>query len=206
MLSKKRISPFELNQVLGANYVILTLKFDGKDTVKDTVEKLKDEIIGLNLRLEGNYLVRRKKEDIQVHQLPPSSNFDSIYSMTSWASTKYLPKFKHEMGTISCNDDTIILNLNHAICDGKYIAGIAQHAGDPLVKPNSYFPITVDEEFGAKVKKRLQKPPKFFRNDKNNTISHGLGMENTHTELLTDSVFDTKIFANYDPKKKICKI
>ena len=206
MLSKKRISPFELNQVLGANYVILTLKFDDKDTVKDTVEKLKDEIIGINLRLEGNYLVRRKKEDIQVHQLPPSSNFDSIYSMTSWASTKYLPNFKHEMGTISCNDDTIILNLNHAICDGKYIAGVAHHIGDPLVKPtNSYFPITLDEEFKSEVEERLTKPPSFFRNDKNNTIFHDFGMEKTPTELLYDEFYDTKTFSNYDSKKKICK-
>lgn len=206
MLAKKRISPFELNQVLGANYVILTLKFDDKRIVKETVDKLKDEIIGLNLRLDGNHLVRRRKEDIEVHQLPPSSTFDSIYSMTSWASKKYLPNFNREMGTISSNDDTIILNLNHAICDGKYIVGVAEHIGDSPKKPiNSYFPITLDEEFASEVKERLQKPPQFFRNDKNNTIFHGFGMKKTPTELLYDGIYDTKTMSNYDPQKKICK-
>lgn len=78
MLNKKKISPFELNQVLGGNYVVLTLKFDDKTVVKDTVDKLRDEIIGLNLRLEGDFLVKRKKEEIQVHQLPPSSDRKSV--------------------------------------------------------------------------------------------------------------------------------
>lgn len=82
------------------------------------------------------------------------------------------------MGTISFNDDTVIININHAICDGKYIVGVAHHIGDILMKPtNNYIPITIDEEFKSEVKGRLQKPPIFFRNDKNNTIFHGFGMK-----------------------------
>lgn len=66
--------------------------------------------------------------------------------MNQWASTKYLPNFNQEMGTISFNDDTVIININHAICDGKYIVGVAHHIGDPPMKPtNNYFPITIDE-------------------------------------------------------------
>lgn len=206
MLNKKKISPFELNQVLGGNYVVLTLKFDDKTVVKDTVDKLRDEIIGLNLRLEGDFLVKRKKEEIQVHQLPPSSRFQSIYKMTEWASREYLPNFSKEMGTIAYNDDTVILNLNHAICDGKYIVGVAEHIGDSEKKRlETVFPVTVDEEFTEEIKERLSKPPKFFRNDVNNTIFSGFGMKKQSTEKLIDDFFDTKTFSNYDRDRKLCR-
>lgn len=206
MLSKKKISPFDLNQIQGANYVVLTLKFDDKRIVADIVEKLKYEVLGLNIRLDGDFLVQKRKEEVKVHQLPPSSKFDSIHSMTAWASTKYLPNVNREIGTIAANEDTIILNINHALCDGKYIVGVAEHIGDPPKKLNdSYFPTTLDEEFSAEVKERLQKPPIFFRNDKNNTIFHGFGMKKTPVELLYDEFYDTKTLSNYDPKKKLCK-
>lgn len=203
--AKKKLTPFEQSMVLGGNYVVLTLKFDDKSIIKDIVEKFKDEIIGLNIRVDGEYLVKRKKEDIIVHQIPPSSQFDSIYSMSSYATTKYLPNFKHEMATIACNDDTIILNLNHAVCDGKYIAWVAEHINDPPQKMDSYFPTTFDEEFSIEIKERLKKPPVFYRNDKNLTIFNKFGMKNKPTELLYDEIYDTKMFSNYNKKTKLCK-
>lgn len=202
--SKKRLTPFEQTQILGGNYVVLTLKFDDRTIVRDIAEKLKDEIIGLNLRMDGEYLVQRQKEEILVHQIPPSSQFESIYTMTSYAMTEYLPNFKREMGTISCNEDTIILNLNHAICDGKYIAGVARHIDDPPKKIDSYFPITFDEEFPLEIKERLQKPPVFYRNDKNLTIFNKFGMKSKPTELLYDDIYDTKSFINYSHQTKLC--
>lgn len=205
MLSKKLLTPFEQTQILGGNYVVLTLKFDDKTIIKGIVEKLKDEIIGLNLRMDGNYLVKRKREEILAHKIPPSSQFESIYSMTSFAMTEYLPNFKNEMGTISYNDDTIILNLNHAVCDGKYIAGVASHINDPPKKLDSYFPITFDEEFSSEIKERLQKPPIFYRNDKNLTIFNKFGLTKTPTELLYDEIYDTKSFSNYNPRTKLCQ-
>lgn len=126
--------------------------------------------------------------------------------MTEWASTKYLPNVNSEIGTIASNEDMNILNINHAICDGKYIVGVAEHIGDsPKSLSGSYFPTTLDEEFSVEVKERLQNPPKFFRNDKNNTIFHGFGMKKTPTELLYDEFYDTKTISNYDPNKKLCK-
>lgn len=197
----KKISPFEIEQFLNGNNAILTLVFDDKKIVKDMVEKFKDEILGLNLKIKGDLIVQKKKEDIKVHELPGSSSFDSIQTKTKWAAFKYPPKLYRELGTISANDDTIILNINHAVCDGNYIAGIARHIADMSSKPKTYIPSTFDEEFSEEIKERSTKPPKFYRNDPNNTIFTNFGMKKSENEILYDSIFESKTISNYNIKK-----
>lgn len=108
MLDRKRISTFDIGQILSGNNAVLALRFDNKGTVKDVVEKLKNEVLGLNLRIEGEFMVNRGKEEIKVHELPPSSRFESIRALTEWAAFEYSPRFDRELGTIASNDDTII--------------------------------------------------------------------------------------------------
>ena len=202
---KKQIDSSDYYNIISGNSVVLALKFNDKNVVKDIIEKMKNEILGLNLRVDGNFFVQRNKNEIQVHTLPASSNFDSIQKLALWAAYKYIPNMKHELGTISANDDTIVLNLNHSISDGKYIAGIAQHIGDEQRKQiNNYFPKTFDEEFSEEINERLKKPPKFYENDPNITIFSKFGMKRVDREILHDSVYDTKTFANYNPTNKIC--
>lgn len=175
---RKRFSTFDFGHILSGNNAVLALKFENKDTVRDIVEKMKNEVIGLNLRIEGDLLVQRRKEEIKVHELPPSSKFDSIRALTEWAAFHYMPNFQQELGTIASNDDTIILNVNHCVSDGKYIAGVAHHIGDkPQTITDSYMPITFDEEFAEELKERSKSPPKSFSSNPNNTIFTKLGMK-----------------------------
>ena len=53
----KRISPFEIEQFINVNNAILTLVFDDKKVVQDVIEKCKDEILGLNLKIKGDLFV-----------------------------------------------------------------------------------------------------------------------------------------------------
>lgn len=125
--ARKRLCQFEIEQLLDGNIVSLAMKFDNKNAVKDVVSKLKNEVIGLHLRVEGDQLVQRPKNEIKVRELPSSSKFQSIQAMAAWAAENYKPNQKVELGILSSNNDTVIITLNHAICDGKYIAGIAHH-------------------------------------------------------------------------------
>lgn len=61
---------------------------------------MKNEILGLNLRVNGNFFVQRNKNEIQVHKLPASSSFDSIQKLALWDAYKYIPNVKQEIGTI----------------------------------------------------------------------------------------------------------
>lgn len=143
----KKLCQFEVEQILDGNIVALAMKFDNKSIVKDVIEKLKNEVIGLHLRVEGDQLIQFPKSKIKVNEIPPSSSFESIQEITAWTSHKFKPNHNVELGTLAANDDTVIISLNHAICDGKYIAGISHHIGDPPKTIDSYFPITFDEEF-----------------------------------------------------------
>lgn len=201
----QKLTPIDSQQLLSGNNAVLALKFDNNNVIKEIIEKMKDEVLGLNLKIENNSMVQKKKENIIVHQLPPSSNFKSIQQMTEWAAYKYIPNIYQELGTIAANDDTIILHLNHPVSDGKYIAGLCRHIGDKPVKiKDSYFPITFDEEFTEEIKERLKKPPKFFQNDVNYTKFKNFGMKKISKELLFDDIYDTKSFSNYNPIKKTC--
>lgn len=203
--NKKKFSTFDLGQILSGNNAVLALKFDNYSIVKDMIEKLKNEIIGLNLRIEGDFVVQRPKEEIKVHKLPPSSKFGSIQALTEWSAYHIFPDFQKELGTIAANDDTIILNINHCVSDGKYIAGVAHHIGDkPQKITDSYLPITFDEEFAEELKIRSKSPPKYFGANPNNTIFSNLGMKKIDKEIMYESIYDTKTFSNYDPQKKAC--
>lgn len=206
MLSlRKAIDSSEYYNIISGNSVVLAMKFNDKETVKHVIEKMKNEILGLNLRVDGNFFVKRNKEDIKVHDIPSSTHFESIQKLTEWTTYKYIPNMKHELGTISANDDTIVLNLNHSVSDGKYIAGVVNHLSDEIRKQiDNFFPITFDEEFSEEIKERLKSPPKFYENDLNITIFSKFGMKRVDREILHDSVYDTKSFSNYDPKKKVC--
>lgn len=63
---------------------------------------------------------------------------DRFEKMTAWASHQFRPNHKVELGTLASNEDTVIITLNHAICDGKYIAGVSHHIGDPRKTIDSY--------------------------------------------------------------------
>ena len=204
---RKKMTRYDLYPLKNGNCLSLALKFDSKSIISDIISKLKSEVIGLNLRVEDDMLIEKSdKENIPVHQLPPSHKFESIEKMTEWATLKFLPDPSKELATLSTNDDTIILTINHAVCDGMYISGVVDHLFDKPKKPqNNYFPITLEEEFSEEIKERNKKKPTFFKSDVNNTILTNLGMKKSGNEKFYDCFLDTKSFSNYDPKNKKCK-
>ncbi|KAK8845182.1 hypothetical protein M9Y10_021364 [Tritrichomonas musculus] len=203
---RRKMSRFDLYPLRNGNCLALALKFDSKSVIKDIIEKLKMEVIGLNLRVEGDMMVEKLDKNIPVHELPPSSKFESIAQMTEWATSQFLPDISKELATLASNDDTVIININHAVCDGKYIAGIADHLFDKPKKTNcNFFPITFEEEFAEEIKERKKKSPTFFKSEVNNTILTNLGMKKSGHEKFYDGIFDTKSFSSYDPKNKKCK-
>ena len=125
--------------------------------------------------------------------------------MTAWASHQFKPNHKVELGTLASNEDTVIITLNHAICDGKYIAGVSHHIGDPPKTIDSYLQITFDEEFVNELKYRSQFPQSFYQNDHDNVIFSNFGKKKCKNELLHDCIYDTQAFSIYDKKKKVCK-
>ena len=94
-----------------------------------------------------------------MSKLPRSSSFDSIQILTKWVAFKYPPKLYRELGAISANDNTIILNINHAVCDGRYITGKCRHISSISPKPSNHLPF--DDEFSQEIQERTNSPPNF---------------------------------------------
>ena len=183
-------SRYDLYPLRNGNCLALALKFDSKSIIKDIIEKFKREVIGLNLRVEGDMLVEKTDHVVPVHELPPSPKFESILQMTE-ATAKFLPDISKELATLSSNDDTVIININHAVCDGKYIVGIVEHLFDKPKNPNDhYFPITLEEEFSEEIKERNKKPNFFqvFYYIFNNTFTINLVGENMYGIMACFSI------------------
>lgn len=154
MLSNhKKLAAIDSPAILSGNNVVLGLKFDNKNIVKDIIKKVKDEVLGLNLKIDGNSMIHKNKEEIKEHQLPPSPNFQTIRLLAEWAAYQYLPIIYNELGTIAANDDTIILCLNHSVSDGKNIAGLARHLQEKRINMNGYtFQLHLKMNFLKKLK------------------------------------------------------
>lgn len=202
LAERRRLTRFEMEQIINENSAILGLKFNNKRIVKDIIEKLKSEVIGLNTRVDGNYITRRQ-DRIRVIELPQMNK--NIREVTQWAAYQYKPDLTKELGTIAANDDTIVLNLNHAVSDGKYIVGLAEHIADKPKKLSSFLPISFEEEFNGNVKERAKKPAFCYMDDVNNTVLRKLEGVYGKEERVCERKYNVQSFSNYDPKKKTCK-
>lgn len=69
MLSNhKKLAAIDSPAILSGNNVVLGLMFDNKNIVKDIIKKVKDEVLGLNLKIDGNSMIHKNKEEIKEHQ------------------------------------------------------------------------------------------------------------------------------------------
>ena len=201
MTESMRFPDFDMGQVMSHNVAVLGMRFNNASVVKGLIEKLKSEIIALNTRIDDHFIVKRNDE-ICVHQLPKQRGMD-LKEITKWATYNCKANLNKELGTISANDDTIVLCLNHSVCDGKYLVGIAEHIGDAPKKIGSYMPILMEEEFAKQIQEREKYPPKYFWRNKYNTLfdqfDRGYGNDVIHEEI-----FDVKKLACYDKKTQKC--
>lgn len=189
--------------MINGNSAILGLKFKDKSIVRDIVEKLKNECIGLNTYKDGNDIVLRQDE-IKVHEIP--KNNMNIKDLTVWATYQYKPDLRKELGTLAANDDTIVINLNHAVSDGKYIVGVAEHIGDAPKKLDrkDMLPLPFEHEFGKELEERAKTPPYSFHDDQYNTMLRKLEGFPYKEEQVSEFICPTQSFANYNPAKKTC--
>lgn len=201
---RRKAGGLDQSHFISQNIATLVMKLD-KCHIGDIVEKLKNEVLGLNLRFDGEMIIQKEKKDVEIYQIPPSSKFGSIQKMAEWATDVHRPIVKRQLGTLGYNDDTIIIALNHGVCDGKYIAGIANYIGDKQKDlHNNYFPVPFDDEFKEELEERKKSPPSYFSISPTHTRFDKYGMKKGDHEVLYDGIADVHSFKNYNPKSDKC--
>ena len=200
MLTKQKASLFENVQLSGWNSVTMGIQLESPHLVSDIVEKLKKEIIGLNLRYENGYFFKRDKE-IKVRELP---KVDDLRSLTNYVVYSSKPDYKEECGEIYKNNDTIILRINHALADGKYLVGILDHLTDKVKQIDNPFPIDFPSTFSKELSERRKLPQTYIEElDLYSRLTKRFGQLGG-PELLGEIIFDVQSFQNYNKKTKKC--
>ena len=184
------------------NTAILGMRFSSKTIVDGVIEKLKSEVLGLHLKLKNDRMYMRK-DDITVYKLPNQKGMN-LKDITNIAAKQFPPNLQKELGIIAANDDTVVVMINHAVADGKYIVGIAEHIGDKTKKLDRFFPFTYEKEFKEQLEQREKLPPNHFKNSPYNTkyilppdVEPGLSM-------INEEIFDMKSLTCYDKNTQKC--
>ena len=201
MLQRTYFPRFDREQTINHTSVILGIRLDSKDEVKRIIEKLKGEIIGLHTRMDGDYIVQRK-DGIKIRELP-NENGMSLKNLAKWAGVHCKLDLSKELGLIAANDDSIILHLNHSVCDGKYLVGVAEHLGDPPKKLDNYLPLLFNDEFKDQLKEREKYPPHYYYRSDYNTKFDKFDTAGG-SEQINEQIFDVESMTCYNKKTKKC--
>lgn len=200
MLRRQKATLFENVQLSACNYVTMGIQFDDPKLVPSIIKKFKQEIVGLNIRYENGYFIERNK-DIKEVQLP---KVDDLRSLTQYVVYHSRPNHEEACGELYYNDDSIILRLNHALADGKYLVGILDHISDSPKMLDKPFPADFVSEFAHELNERRKSPQIYIDEiDQYSKITKKCGSLGG-PELLGEIVFDVKSFQNYNKKTRKC--
>lgn len=200
MLSRQKATLFENVQLSSCNSVTIGIQFDNPSFIPDIIEKLKKEIISLNLRYENGYFFKRNKE-IKVRELP---KVDDLRALTNYVVYNSRPNYEEECGEVYKGNDCIILRINHSLADGKYLVGILDHITDKTKTYDNPFPVDFTSTFSKELEERRKQPQTYIEElDIYSHLTKRFGQLGG-PELLGEIIFDVHSFKNYNKQTKKC--
>lgn len=134
---------FEINAKCA---IQLSFKVDNPQAVDQIIRSLQKKVIGLHMKLDKS---RNKllytNNSAPIIKIPNSNNL--IDSTILFARSSKINPFKR-FAQIGYNDDTVILNISHAVSDGGHFKYITEHIfDDKNVDIPKHFPYTVHDLF-----------------------------------------------------------
>ena len=135
MLANRKIAGSEFWYLLSHCMCQMSLEVDKPSHISEIVNKLKKRTLALKLKTDGENLIHTN-EEITVHKIP--HYVSSCYEAVQWAQKHCDTDFLKRLGTISCNDRFITLNLNHLASDGGYLKNLLSSliVDDPSMTSN----------------------------------------------------------------------
>ncbi|KAH0793278.1 hypothetical protein GPJ56_002836 [Histomonas meleagridis] len=121
MIQTRPIANSEIWYLMCKCMVQTSIEIDKPSSTPEIVDKLKNRVIGLKLRQEGNNLVFQESS-VKVHELP--KGISTAKEASDYSRDHFMPELTDSLGTISANDKFITLNLNHICSDGGYIRNL----------------------------------------------------------------------------------
>ena len=181
------------------NTVILSLKFADSSITPKIVDKLINEMSAFHLKTDYKYVYPTNRKPV-VNLLP---HFDKLPDVNQYAVDNLLPDITETLGTISANDDTILLAINHLCGDGGYMKGVLDHLFDPPKKLDSLYPLAVDDVYKKYMDKYSHIKPKIVNNDPELTIVKPQHPKsgNDQIDILREPISS---LACYNKEKGVC--
>lgn len=112
------IAPFEKFFIKGRCFIQLGVKCKTQKIASSVVERLSKNVLGLHSRCEDMKIIC-EKQDVPVYKLP--NNFKSMREACLYMAEKHTRPVNQALGSIGANNDTVVLNVNHACGDGGYL-------------------------------------------------------------------------------------
>jgi hypothetical protein len=161
MALRRRIYPFEQMFVPSNIFCQLAMVVESKADAATLVDRLRERIIGLRLRLDGYDFVQIPKPATKVHRLP--DNFPDLEKACIWTWQHTSPNTSACLASLCANDDTVILNVHHQVSDGGYFKTILDHIfDDKLAGADAVFPIASEAIFADELARRETGGPIVF--------------------------------------------
>lgn len=96
----------------------LGIQFDSPEFVPIAVQRLKERILGLQLRCEDGWMYHTD-DPIDVCEIPKDCNTPKL--ATKWVIRNNMPDPRHRLATLSAGKDCVVVSMNHMIGDGTYL-------------------------------------------------------------------------------------
>lgn len=196
----QRLKPVDRIVLAMGDAVQLIMKMETPAFAKQTVQKLKSELIGLHLKSDCVFFMPAQMENLVVHEIP--RDLKTILEVDDWLVNTHPLLPAERLGVIAANEDFVAINMSHSCADGKYLCGIVDHIFDPIKSLQKPYPTPLETIFADEIKaaKHVDRMPV----DKDTTRFLERG-EKVGQELSLISRVNMKDFACYDKQTGKCR-
>lgn len=147
--------------------IVLGFKFANRDDLSIIKKKIIERTIGLRLKVE-NDIIYKVNDDIVEYNLP--NHLNNFHDSFNYINKYYPLNTKNRLANIINNDEYLMLNISHSVCDGLFASRLVHSVSKD--DDNEDFsnvdlnPVTV-ENFFKKDIKRYNKNYELPLTDKN---------------------------------------
>ena len=140
----------------------LGLKVNDKKQIGPIVDKMKQAVLALHSRIEGDKLITEKRSYVPIYDIP---NFKNLNKACKFMSKHHQVPYDYALGSIGINDEMIVLNANHLAADGKFTSILFDYLKGDIDLPIPDRIRDCDSVFEKEIREAKEPLPPFMSND-----------------------------------------
>ena len=112
-------------------YNQFAIEVENPKDLQPILQKMLKATAGLYIKSDGFNLLNNfhDKNAITIHKIP--KNVKTLENCCDWIYKTYTPNIDYSLASIAADETRIVINSNHAICDGGYFVTLLHDLQDP---------------------------------------------------------------------------